>query len=469
MRPLLPLVAAAVAGLAVALAACGTATPPAPPPRIPPLAASGQAATAGAAIAYPAPAQVDYRITGTLANVATHAVAYRLDGTTTTARVTELAGAFGLTNVQSDASGWTADDGTHTLRVQRSAGLPWTLSASGPVAVGGSGCAVASPGSTSGAAPGNAGEVSAAPATPGPSAPAAPVVTAPLAPPPTCPPPTTAPGLPTQAAAVQSARGVLAKAGIDLTDATLDASGGSSDWTITVTHALGGVPVVGNIATITIGPLGSFTFASGYLADAVAVGDYPLVGVPGGVQRLRDGGRWILFGGPGPVPMIAIANGAAAVGAPATAVAPSAPASGAVSPPASTVSGANASAPAPPPTAICDGATCTTSVTAPATCVAGAPCPTIPVAVRTIQAVHLGLAWAMPTDPTAAEAWLLPVYVFEFDGGMTMSVLAVSDGFLSVASETSTTPPSTPSPMPSVEPQPAPAVTPPSAVSPASR
>jgi len=468
MRPPRPLVAAAVAGLAVALAACGSATSPAPPPRIPPLAASGQTAADGAAIAFPAPAQVDYRIAGTLANVATHAAAYRLDTTTTTARVALLASAFGLARVQTDASGWTADDGSHALRVQRSAGLPWTLTTAGPVAVGGSGCAVASPGSTSGGAPGGAGGGLVAPTAPGP---AAPVVTAPVAPPPTCPPPTTAPGLPSQAAAVQAARSVLTKAGIDLTEATLDASGGSSDWTISVTRSLGGVPVVGSIATITVGPLESFAFASGYLADAVAVGDYPLVGVPGGVQRLRDGGRWILFGGPGPVPMTGIANGTAAVGAPATAVAPSAPsppATSALGAPGSTVSGANAPAPAPPPTAICDGATCTTSVTAPATCGAGAPCPTIPVPVRTIQAVHLGLAWATPTDPTAAEAWLLPVYVFEFDGGMTMSVLAVSDSFLSAASETSTTPPSTPSPTPSVEPQPAPAVTPPSAVSPAS-
>jgi hypothetical protein len=322
-----------------------------------------------------------------------------------------------------------------------------------------------------------------------PGAPAtAPIATVPVAPPPTCPPPTTAPGLPSRGAAVQAARDVLGRAGVDLTDTTLDASGGSSDWTVTVTRTLGGVPVIGSVATVTVGPLGSFVFASGYLADAVAAGDYPLVGVPAGVQRLRDGGRWILFGGPGPVPMTAIANGAAAGGAPsATAIAPSpstgvSPSAGStvtsprptvgstVASPVSTGGGATGSAPAPPSTAVCDGATCSTTVTGPepTTCVPGAPCPTIPVMVRTIQGVHLGLAWATSADPTAAEAWLLPVYVFEFDGGMTMPVLAVSDSFLSAPSETSTTSPSAPSPKPSVEPQPAPAVTPPSAVSPPS-
>jgi hypothetical protein len=43
--------------------------------------------------------------------------------------------------------------------------------------------------------------------------------------------------------------------------------------------------------------------------------------------------------------------------------------------------------------------------------------------------VHLGLGWG--SRSAAAEAWLVPVYVFELSGGGTVPVVAVSGDFAS--------------------------------------
>jgi len=57
-----------------------------------------------------------------------------------------------------------------------------------------------------------------------------------------------------------------------------------------------------------------------------------------------------------------------------------------------------------------------------------------PPTIVTVTGVHLALGWASLADPTAAEAWLVPVYVFELDGGGSVPILAVADGYLTTAS-----------------------------------
>jgi hypothetical protein len=106
------------------------------------------------------------------------------------------------------------------------------------------------------------------------------------------------------------------------------------------------------------------------------------------------------------------------------------------------------------------GAMCATPLPLPmpTPCPPGAACtapPEPPVTIRIVTGVRLGLAWAWPADATTSDAWLLPVYVFEIDGGMTVPVLALTDGYLSAAS-TTTAPSikSIPSPAPAPQPRP---------------
>jgi hypothetical protein len=104
------------------------------------------------------------------------------------------------------------------------------------------------------------------------------------------------------------------------------------------------------------------------------------------------------------------------------------------------------------------GAMCATPLPEPVPCPPGAACtapPEPPATIRTVTGVQLGLAWAWPADATTSDAWLLPVYVFEIDGGMSVPVLALTDAYLSAPS-TTTIPSieSIPSPAPAPQPQP---------------
>ena len=238
-----------------------------------------------------------------------------------------------------------------------------------------------------------------------------------------------------------------------------------------VTDVVAGMTIASGGSSVTVGARGAIEFASGTLADPVVAGDYPLVDVTTGVARLRGGGRWILSGGPGPQPMIGAPMGGAAGGAPS---APSggvsspgtssggAP-SGAASPAASSPSPGAPSPGAPSPIVCPRGAMCLV----PSPCPSGEACATPvepPAVVRIVTGVHLGLSWGWPADGSG-DAWLLPVYVFEVDGGMTIPVLALPDGFLSPPAS----PPvqTIPGPLPAVQPGPKPLVTTTTSVAPA--
>ena len=250
---------------------------------IPPLAGGGGGgAAAMPAIGFPSPGAIVYRVGSTLPSLPIHAPVYRADDATTSARVARLAEALGLSgSVREDTSGWSVQGGNLSLQVQRTGSLPWTLSSSGGGSAS-SGCAVASPPSSgvSGVSP----------------------LATSAVPPPSCPTTTTVPGLPTKADAERRARDVLTNAGFDLNGATASSTGGIDSWYVSLTPTIAGVPVLGPEWSVTVGANGSVLSASGRLADPVAVGDYPLVGVSAGLQRLQEGGKWIVYSGP--VPML---------------------------------------------------------------------------------------------------------------------------------------------------------------------
>jgi hypothetical protein len=379
---------AGLVAAAVLATACGGRSLTAPPAPIPALSAAADRSGGAMSLAYPAypePGRVEYRVQGTLPGLAAKAAAYRLAATATAEQVSRLASALGVNGtVGADASGWTVTGSGSTLRVQRTGGLPWMLAQTGGSSVGISGCAVAMP----------AGPASAPGRPPAGSA----GVPGTVAPPP-CPVPTAVPGLPSRAEAEQLARTDLSRAGLDLQGAVLDTSGGIGEWFVSVIPAVGGVPVGAAAWSMAVGPHGSLLTASGWLAGPASAGDYPLVGVPAGLDRLRAGGTWILRGGPGgpgPMPMMGASSGlnAASQGSPVQ-VAPLAP--------------------------------------LPPACVAGPACPTPtppPPTIVTVTGVHLGLAWGTPAGSNVSEAWLVPVYVFELGGGGTVPVLAVADRFI---------------------------------------
>lgn len=390
------------------------------------------------AIAFPAPGGIVYRVGGPLPSLATRATVYRAGATTTSARVARLAEALGLTGpIRADASGWSVGGADHSLQVQRAGGLPWTLSSSGGGSVS-SGCAVASPGSTSSSG--------ISPSTP------------PANPSPTCPTTTTVPGLPAQADAERLARDVLTRAGVDLTGATASSTGGPDSWYVSFTPVIGGLPVLGGQSSVTIGANGSVLSGSGWLADPVNLGDYPLVGVAAGVHRLEEGGKWIVYRGP--VPMAGGPLGASAAvtttAVTTTAGTTTAVPPGAASAPISSPDSGPGGSPAVPPTT--------------GRCQPGQPCPagstttTIRVApvVVTITGVHLAEAWAWPLDRSNPYAWLVPVYVFQLAGGPaypffgnTVPVLAVADQYVAAPPPTTlptgvTKPGAAPGPNPAV-------------------
>jgi hypothetical protein len=386
---------------AVVIAGCGGRSSTAPPSRIPALSGSGAGTSGVVGLLQPASlsGRVEYRVEGSLPALGVRATAYRLTATTTDDRVARLARALGLdARVSGDTSGWSVTGASSVLTVRRSPGLPWTLAQSGSSSISSSGCAVAMPGNVSGpgSAPGS-----------GPAAPVAPPASTPVP----CPVPTAVPGLPSRSEAEQRARTALAGAGLDLGGATFASSGGVSEWFVSVSPAVGGVSVTSSPWSMTVGLHAALLGASGWLAAPASAGDYPLVGVSAGLDRLRQGGAWTLRGGPGPVPMMGVSNGATGVPEALPPVAAAQPAKGQVAP-AMPLPGAPVPAPSSGPAA--------SSFPEPGP--SSSPLP--PPVVVTVTGVHLGLGWGYRAD--GAEAWLVPVYVFELAGGGTVPVIAVS-------------------------------------------
>ena len=275
-------------------------------PRLPvgPAASAGDAATtAGMAapeardLSFPV-SRIEYRLGGTLRELARSAPAYRLAaGPTSRSRVARLAEALGLAGEveEVEGGGWEVADGDRSLLVQPVAGLPWSFGdKSGTVS---SGCAVAegpaAAGDASPAAGATAPETKVAPVPPV-VEPVPPVVDpvppdrAPADRVPECTPPEPPADLPSRPDALRLARELFERAGVDLDGARGEVS--DDYWqgrVVTLRPVLGGVQVIGMEHTATIGSGGAVAFATGWLGSPEELGDYPLAGVAEGFERLK--------------------------------------------------------------------------------------------------------------------------------------------------------------------------------------
>lgn len=102
----------------------------------------------------------------------------------------------------------------------------------------------------------------------------------------TVPPPPPA-DLPSQADAERIARDIFGRLGLG-TDG-LQLLGGTSTWDAVVSPSVAGLPTRGLETGLSIGPKGEVVGGHGYLGKAERIGDYPLVGVQAGLDRLRKG------------------------------------------------------------------------------------------------------------------------------------------------------------------------------------
>lgn len=268
-----------------------------------------------------APVTIEYRLAGPLPELPRTAPAYRLGSTVSRAEVARLAKALGLDGkVVEQPERFLVRSGSRELTVERQPGLPWNLGSScmdtpvssdaGPeVAVK---CATASgelnvtvdDSAVSGLA-----RPAPAPAPPGaepakagdPDRP--PVALLPV--PASCPPdavdclivePGVAPAplpprpadLPSRAEAEARAKALFAALGTGLQ--AFEISDGFDAWYASVQPTVGGL-TVGWATSVAIGPKGVVQWANGFLATPERIGDYPLVGVQRGFERLQEMSR----------------------------------------------------------------------------------------------------------------------------------------------------------------------------------
>lgn len=421
-RVLWVVLAAFVVGMvAVAgLAAVGDGSSGSGPPRLPQLA-FGASAGAGRATApagsdsMPATGPVEYRVApGVLgAPLPDDAPAWTVDDRAGVDGVRRLAVVLGIEAAPvADDAGWTVSDADRQLRVERSAGAPWSY---GPVAPGcGPDTTVSSDGVTSTRSCAFSGSGTAFSGSATATVVAPPVTTVEPCPVPECPPgtacaqvcpapepePVPAPppepqrpaDLPSRADAERIGRAFLEKAGADLAGADVRVDDGFSQWLVSADPRAGGMPTQGMTATVAVGPKGEVQFASGWLADPKEGDDYPLAGVDAGIERLKSGypgGGWSPYPGA------------------ERAIAPDGPA-----------------------------------------------CAGCALQVRTITGVRLGLLFSpvFTGDGQLSEGLLVPSYLFRFDDtDYEQPVIAVADEFLPKPPEVKPVP--EPAPMP-VEPGP---------------
>jgi len=241
---------------------------------------------------------------------------------------------------------------------------------------------------------------------------------------PSCEQPAKPEGMPSRDEAEKAARAFWSKAGVDPGDADVKVDDNTFQWYVHFAPEVGGVGVSGLDIGVAIGPHSQVDSATGWLsgANAVNLGDYPLVTLPEAVVRLNamPYGPACLHTTPRCLPAarlesptatagIGQAAGGSASGSTGAAKAPTPPepATGPVEPPSSTV------------------------VTAPAS-------PT--TAVLTITTARLGLA--------QIDGYLVPVYLFTTaTGAQAPPVPAVPDRLLEPPT-TSTTGPGKPTPVP---------------------
>lgn len=214
--------------------------------------------------------------------------------------------------------------------------------------------------------------------------------------------------VPDEAASLAKAKQLFADMGYD--NSSYDYEVYADEWGANVTAylLLNGMRSPLSLS-VGFGAEGAITWASGSLATPVSAGDYPLVGVEGGVVRLNDesgqwGGYW---GGPMAMARMETTSGSAEVAADS---AGSAVGSGSVAVSESSTEPVSIDSP------VCDPA---------ADCVDEMPV-LEPVTV-TLTGVKMGLTMIWAADNTI---WLLPAYEFSADDGGMYTVIAVDDSFI---------------------------------------
>jgi hypothetical protein len=354
---------------------------------------------------------VEYRVAPGLPTLGGTATAYKLSSAVESGAMTRLARALNINGtMKTDPDGEVVSDGLHALRVTKDASLPWSyglsyacapdvaVSSDGVTSSSGSGCSLptgtvssgsASTGGGSASSPGSSPETK-PPADPGANQPTRTPV------PPETPVPTRPADLPSRDADKAIAVRVAAATGADLTGADIRIEDGMTQWLATIDLVVDGHAVIGMPTSVAVGDKGIVTYASGFLARPTSLGDYPLVGTPKGIERLKSG-----FG-VGPVPMMGAAESGVAKDAPA--VASDTPAGGPV--------------PTEPD---------------------GGPTTSIAPLVRTITGVSLALTYVADYSAAGRGAgYLVPAYLFTLDDGTTTSMVAVTDDLLATTTGSGT-------------------------------
>src|SRR3546814_9929852 len=97
--------------------------------------------------------------------------------------------------------------------------------------------------------------------------------------------------LPSKEDAEQIALDLLAATGLEVDGAKVSVEGPYDAWYVIVEPMLEGLPVAGWTSSVGVGPEGKVLHASGTLASAERLGDYPLITTTAAIERLNAQSR----------------------------------------------------------------------------------------------------------------------------------------------------------------------------------
>ncbi len=406
----------AAAAIVIGLSGCGDAPRSATSGATPMVIHLGQPATSarpeasGAATdKMMAPYQImNFVFDGTLPDLGTTAHAWQLPAgvqvdAARVARMAQLLGVEGeVRQLPADqGGGWMVGSADYTganLNVSADGMLSWWFNPDPSVYGTPSGVACAEPGVAVDPAADTSGGAVAPPETTPVVTPATDVPTSDVPVP--CEVPSPPQGVPDAATAEANAKQLLADLGYDVS--TYEFETYADEWSASVTAYL---MVDGHRSPLTVsvgyGAEGAVTWASGTLATPEAAGDYPLVSVQAGLDRMNaQGGMWMGYYGPAGAMVKTVANESETATEPA------------------------AGAPDAMPAPVCDPA---------ADCYDGTLPPPETITVH-VSEVRLDLTMVWDVDGTV---WLLPAYTFSsvdatsgYQGSFT--VIAVDDRFVTL-------------------------------------
>jgi len=311
---------------------------------------------------------VTYEI-GDLQEIGGEASAWRVGREDAEDRVQRLADALGLSGeIERAELAWVVTDGNARLEVQDQPGLPWWFGTDAGVVISDEVTAEGRVAITGSATPSIAV-----------ACPADQPCDDPVASPPPDEPvePVRPADLPSRDEAEAIARKVFDAAGVEGGDVRVEDL--VTLWSVIVEPTVGGLPTFGYGTYVSVGPKGEVQWANGWLGVPAEADSYPLIGTDAAVERLQENGGY-----------------AGILGAPAVGIE--------VMPPEEC-----------PPDADC-------AISRPF------PEPE-PIVVR-VTGVRLGLFF-VPAFETE-EAWFVPAYLFEIDGGQggETPVMGIPDEFL---------------------------------------